>query len=389
MKKSFFSSSKIRVKQSQLQPSQKADDDDDDDDAFIISSHHYDDNNTLGQRPHLRNAPSILWSAILRNDTVLVEANVGVVNLDVQHAAQLLLKKPPTPGWEHATLSNRHRTKQTTVNKSSYCCDDVGGRSFSITRDPSDKLKGMKFHVYEHFPEEDDDDDDGDYDNNKMDVGYGDEWVNKPSPARKVQRRYKNDGMTIWTYACVYDPMFVDFIQVQSFLEKIVTVTENFRQPVIRVEGEMKYEPWHEHQPLNKNTFSHSNDAISPAQRSPQDVWRYGSHHAAQSTFAPVLLQRMEEVSYLGKLAMCHAKIEAVKEIMSRNIDLILENDQRVAVMANEKAAQLNEMAKVFAKNSQKVKRQMLWNNAKHGALMGAAITAGVAVAVVPVVALL
>jgi Synaptobrevin len=312
--------------------------------------------------------PSILWSAILRNDTILVEADLGApLHNEIQEAANLLLKKPPTPGWEHATLGKRkvHAASQ--------------GGVVSLDDDPNDKLKGMKFHVYENFAEEEDPVADG--------TGGGDEWVNYQPPARPVQRRYKNDGLTIWTFACVYDPSLVDFIQVQSFLEKIVTMTEIYREPTIHVEGESRNDPWHEqhqHQQQQESQSSNPFAESSSTQRSPQDVWRYGSDHAAQNTFAPILMQRMEEVSYYGKLAMCHAKVEAVREIMARNIDLILENDERLAVMAHEKAAQLNEMAKVFAKNSKKVKRQMLWNNAKHGALIGTAITAGVAVVVVP-----
>ncbi|KAG7342961.1 synaptobrevin [Nitzschia inconspicua] len=313
--------------------------------------------------------PSILWSAILRNDTMLVEADLGAaLHTEVQEAASLLLKKPPTPGWEHATLAKYKVSAAASGHQGLASLDD----------DPNGKLKGMKFHVYENFAEEEDPVVDGE--------GSGDEWVNYEPPSRPVQRRYKNDGLTIWTFACVYDPSLVDFIQVQSFLEKIVTVTEIYRQPTVRVEGESRYDQWHDPQQQQQDSdpFSDLSQPSSSQQRSPQDVWRYGSHHAAQSTFAPILLQRMEEVSYYGKLAMCHAKVESVKEIMSRNIDLILENDERLAVMATEKAAQLNEMAKVFAKNSKKVKRQMLWNNAKHGAIIGTAITAGVAVVAVP-----
>jgi hypothetical protein len=92
----------------------------------------------------------------------------------------------------------------------------------------------------------------------------------------------------------------------------------------------------------------------------------------------------MEEVTYMGRMAMCHERLDAVKDIMARNIEMILENDERLERMANDKAAELNEMARVFAKRSKQLKRQMLWNNAKHGAILGGLITAGVAVVVVP-----
>jgi hypothetical protein len=296
--------------------------------------------------------PAILWSAIVRNDTILVEADLGAaVMYEIEEASRSLLQKPPTPGWEHSTLSKK----------------GVWAATAGTDGGDNAKLKGMKFHVYENFAEEDDD--------VFNDPEGGDEWRGRPEPVRKVQRRYKNDGLTIWTFACVYDPSLVDFVQVQSFLEKIVTVTEVFREPTIKTDEERQ-------QQRLDNPFDNTHQLSTLS--SPQDVWRYGSYHAAQDAFAPVLMQRMEEVSYYGKLAMCNQRVEAVKEIMSRNIDLILENEERLAIMNQEKAAQLNEMARVFAKNSKKVKKQMMWNNAKHGAILGGAITAGVAVVVVP-----
>lgn len=260
----------------------------------------------------------------------------------------VLFSQRTAPGWEHSTLAKK----------------GVQAASLDPAADCG-KLKGMKFHVYENFAEEEDE-----IHNDEQDDG----WGGRPEPVRKVKRRYKNDGLTIWTFACVWDPSLVNFVQVQSFLEKIVTVTEVFREPTIKADDERS--------PKSDNPFDNTHQLSSMS--SPQDVWRYGSHHAAQDAFAPVLLQRMEEVSYYGKLAMCNERVDAVKEVMSRNIDLILENEERLAIMNQEKAAQLNEMAKVFAKNSKRVKRQMMWNNAKHGAILGGAITAGVAVVVVP-----
>jgi len=339
--------------------------------------------------------PSILWSAILRDDTILAEADLGGgVLYEVHEAAQLLLKKPPTPGWEHVTLHRQRVLGTTTTTHSrgpgSWFENASSVSSIANTASTTtDKLKGMKFHVFEHCGV-------GSFDEEEQErqrrflvqkqqqqqQGHSQRGENFQIPSDKSKHR----GLTIWTFACVYDPSLVDMIQVQSFLEKMVTVTEIFRQPTIGVvEDDRVLQPNNSSGNDNANPFSSSYQQQRKQQPpSQEDLWRYGSHHAVQDTFAPILLQRMEEVSYYGKMAMCHERLDAVKAVMARNIDLILENDERIEVMANQKAAELNEMAKVFAKSSKKVKRQMLWNNAKHGALLGAAITAGVAVVVVP-----
>ena len=64
----------------------------------------------------------------------------------------------------------------------------------------------------------------------------------------------------------MYDPNLVDQIQVQSFIEKIILITEHFRE----------------------NEYD----------------WNYGPKHCVQQTFSPTLQQRMDEISYLGKMAM-------------------------------------------------------------------------------------
>ena len=68
---------------------------------------------------------------------------------------------------------------------------------------------------------------------------------------------------------------------------------------------------------------------------------------------------------------------------MAQNIELILERGERIDRL-QEDATQLQHMASVFKKRSTQLKRQMLWQNAKHGLLLGTAITAGIAVVVVP-----
>ena len=44
----------------------------------------------------------------------------------------------------------------------------------------------------------------------------------------------------------------------------------------------------------------------------------------------------------------------------------------------------MRESAAVFKKNSKRLRRMKMWQDAKHGALIGAAVTAGIAIVVVP-----
>lgn len=233
--------------------------------------------------------PCILWSAVARNDVVLAEANsVDYLWEDnLREASQLLLQKKPTPGWEYVTLHHRRNYRS------------------PVDHTPQPKLKGMKFHMYES----------------------------------------NTDGLFIWSVSAVYDPAAVETLQVQSFIQKIVTITEMFRD-------------------------------TDPA-------WKYGSARAAQSTFAPILMQRMEEISYLGKMAMVNDQVESLKQIMAKNIEVILERGEKIDQL-QEDATQLQHMASVFKKRSTQVRRQMLWQNAKHGMVLGTAITAGIAVVIVP-----
>ena len=320
----------------------------------------------------------ILWSSILRDDTMLVEARCvddgqddhchfkqsqrqqrQSLSLFVGETSRLLLSKKPTPGWEHATLHKAGgfgRNNKGTVTK----------------------LKGTKFHVYEH------DNEDGD---GRCEEDRGSDKIVKDKSLVTNTQKNQN-GLTIWTFACVYDPLSVDEYQVKAFLEKIVTMTVIFRQPMIKADGG-------DSGVFNDQytcRFPNSSKETCPRQTLPQrqqeqleeDLWRYGSTYAVQRSFSPVLEQRMGEVSYLGKLALCHKQLDETKSIMARNIELILEQDERLQNVTSQKARECNEMALVFKKKSKQLKRQMLWNNAKHGLILGTAITAGVASVAVP-----
>jgi hypothetical protein len=159
---------------------------------------------------------------------------------------------------------------------------------------------------------------------------------------------YEKDESTgelfIWMFCCVHDAS-VKTDQAQSFLEKIVLMTEMNRL----------------------NDFE----------------WQYGGVLACQATFAPCLLQRMQEVSYMGRLAMVNEKVDNCKNQMHDNIKLILENEGKIEELG-EKATRMEQASHVFKKRSRDIKRFHMWQNAKHGLVVGTLVTAGVAAITVP-----
>lgn len=270
----------------------------------------------------------ILWSCIARDSTILVEAGEDVYGGNVAETARQLLQQPITPGYEfysqkkkrpqplkqiRQSLSKRKNQQQQHLQLSA-CCSDAAEVERNYPR-----LKGVKFHLYDHRWDDDDNDNDGD-DNSVM-------------------------TSIVWVFAAVYDPSMLDQVQVQSFLEKMVGITEH--------------------------------------QRIQDPEWTSGSTLDCQASFAPVLLQRMEEITYMGKMAMLEQKLETSKSIMKNNIDLILEREEQLDDL-DERGKRLKEMAVVFKKRTKKVRRMQMMQNAKYGAAVGTAIATGVAVVVVP-----
>jgi len=221
----------------------------------------------------------IVWSAITRNDIILVEAGEDDGTEKVIGLAQKMMKQKPTPGWEFK------RTKG---------------------------LRGIKFHVYDHADD-------------RLD-GSG------------------NSSRILWIFACIADSSLEED-QQKSFLEKLVYLTE----------------------PLRNDDY----------------LWREGDLLACQATFGPLLQQRMEQVGYQGKLAMVNQNLNTTKEIMARNINMLLERGETLEEL-DEKATELSAMSKQFKKRADQVKRFEMWQNAKHGLMIGTAVTAGVAVITVP-----
>ncbi|GAX19647.1 hypothetical protein FisN_19Hh229 [Fistulifera solaris] len=161
-----------------------------------------------------------------------------------------------------------------------------------------------------------------------------------------VDEEEDESSLLIWVFAAVYDASVVTQVQVQAFLQKIVQLTELLR---------------HE-----------------------DPEWRSG--YNCQSTFAPILQQRMEDITHLAKIVALEQQLETTRAIMERNIELILDREERLLRRLHEKASEANEMAQIFRKRTRKVRRMQLMQQAKHGIVVGTAITLGVAIAVVPVV---
>lgn len=122
---------------------------------------------------------------------------------------------------------------------------------------------------------------------------------------------------------------------------------------------------------------------IEPMFASPS--FQSGGHLACQADFGPMLQQRFEQANSMGKVAAVQDKVSEVKGLMEQNIQVLLENQDRVEVLENKSAA-LAEQANVFKKGTRALKRFYLWQNAKLGAVAGTATSVGVAVVAVPTI---
>ena len=160
-----------------------------------------------------------------------------------------------------------------------------------------------------------------------------------------IYEKDMNGEYIVWIFACVYNPNNIQKTVVQTFLTKLISDTEYEREKNLE--------------------------------------WLYGPMLACQESFGPMLRHYMMQVSHLSKYSELESHIENAREIMAKNIDLIMENETKAEDL-NEEATKLQEMALVFQKRSHDVQRMKMWQNAKHGIVMGTAITAGVAIVTVP-----
>lgn len=162
-------------------------------------------------------------------------------------------------------------------------------------------------------------------------------------PVGELDDRPSDDILT-WAFCCVYNTNECSEETAKAFLTKLVFVSEPLRGM-----------PW----------------------------WREGGTLSAQPSFAPTLQQQMENVEQLDKLAMMQQHVDETKAIMQSNIENILKRGEKIEDL-QEEAHNLNAAAKVFKKNAKKVRRFKMLQNAKHGVILGTAVTGVVGVCVIP-----
>lgn len=150
--------------------------------------------------------------------------------------------------------------------------------------------------------------------------------------------------MLVWCFCCVYRSDALSEQYAKSFLTKISFVTEPLREA-----------PW----------------------------WIDGDVLAAQESFAPTLQQQMDNVGQLGRIALLNQHVDETKEIMAENIERILERGEKLDDLHHE-SSKLNAMSAVFKKRAKKLRRIKMWQNAKHGVMVGTAITGAVGIVVIP-----
>lgn len=155
---------------------------------------------------------------------------------------------------------------------------------------------------------------------------------------------HAKDKIIIWTFCCVYDPKRISVDYVKAFLTKTVYVTEPLREM-----------PW----------------------------WREGTILSAQPSFASTLEQQMEGAEGAAKSSMMRQQVDETRLIIASNIEQILDRGARIEDLEKE-AEEMSRMSRVFKKKAKQLKRFKMWQNAKHGVMVGTAVTGAVGVCMIP-----
>ncbi|KAL7555269.1 hypothetical protein ACHAWF_018927 [Thalassiosira exigua] len=183
----------------------------------------------------------------------------------------------------------------------------------------------------------------------KPTAGWEKAWSFRDAPYRGLKLHLheaddESDRVLVWTFCCVYDSKKTTEECAKSFLTKVLYVTEPLRGC-----------PW----------------------------WREGETLSAQPSFAPTLQQQMEDADRNARLLVLHHHVDETKEIMASNIENILDRGEKIENLEAE-SEELNQMSQVFKKRAKQVKRFKMWQNAKHGVMVGTAVTGAVGVIVIP-----
>ena len=346
-----------------------------------VTSNTKNNNNNRNNNSYLHDdeEEKILWSAILRNDTILVEVGEDPFDGAVKETAQAILDKKPTPGWEFCTLKSvlhkqrpQENQQQQPSSSSSSCYANCGvGDDVSLPPlVPSrhiPRLKGIKFHLYEGWENEDDyviEVTDGGNKRlimrNKKDhdftthqhyhhshsslakktggcVGGGSsstkrgqrtiasptETMRKQQQERRRQRRRRRA------------PSLEDKNNTDTFghQEKEGGTGGTGTDPVVWVFAAVYNEDaWLNYNDIIvdvKNFVQKIEGLTCLPRQQPSSAWRCGKQLSCQRIFAAILLQRMQEVTYYGKWARMQQSLYDTTNLMHDNITAIFDYEDR------------------------------------------------------------
>jgi len=167
-----------------------------------------------------------------------------------------------------------------------------------------------------------------------------------------------DEGFCTWSIGCVYDA-------------DIVSKTKNLFDQTA---------------PPSVQLFVEHVERESRSFRINDDIWKSGGAWACQHQFAPKLAHIMDDMSWYDKKFERQQDIDKLKDIMHTNINMLLERGEKADDMLNT-AKELEEEAKAFKKNCQKVnkalKRKYYTTMALYGSAGATVVTAAVAVPLV------
>lgn len=201
------------------------------------------------------NNDPIVWASIIRNATPLVQYQSSECSHHshlmeaVDNTVRGLLNRDASFGW----------LSYSSVNL------------WQPTHKDATPLRGLRFHVYqstESLPNEETTSDDDESDDATNQAPY-----------------------LLWIFACVYDSSKLTKLQAQSFLEKMVQLTELFRET--------------------------------------DDTWRAGNEQACQEEFEPILEQRVKEMNSSESMATKDHDFEYCHQVILQNKKLLQQEKER------------------------------------------------------------
>ena len=349
-----------------------------------VTSNTKNNNNNRNNNSYLHDdeEEKILWSAILRNDTILVEVGEDPFDGAVKETAQAILDKKPTPGWEFCTLKSvlhkqrpQENQQQQPSSSSSSCYANCGvGDDVSLPPlVPSrhiPRLKGIKFHLYEGWENEDDyviEVTDGGNKRlimrNKKDHDFtthhhyhhshsslakktggcvgggsssstkrGQRTIASPTETMRKQQQERRRQRRRRRAPSLEDKNNTDTFGHQE-KEGGTGGTGTGTDPVVWVFAAVYNEDaWLNYNDIIvdvKNFVQKIEGLTCLPRQQPSSAWRCGKQLSCQRIFAAILLQRMQEVTYYGKWARMQQSLYDTTNLMHDNITAIFDYEDR------------------------------------------------------------